>query len=557
MNLAVILTLAVISALAMWRIGTRRPLLLLLQPVAAALLYFTLLPPAVERRAGTLVIATAGTTAQQLAAHRKDGPVLALPEAPPLPEVEPVPDLATALRRYPALARVQVLGAGLAARDRDAVGARALAFEAATPPQGLVELSAPGSVTVGSRWTVSGRVQGPSQARVELRDPSARLVMAATPDPQGRFALSATASTAGRMSYRLDLIGRAGAVEKLQLPMQVRPGRQAQVWLLSGAPNPESKYLQRWALDAGLQVRSQASLGGGLFVGDALPMDAQSLSRLDLLVLDERAWRDLAPARRRLLREAVDQGLGLMLRVTGPLGAAERAELRELGFAISNDAGPSEVSLGDGPSLLRQPLRATASDGLPLLGDARGRALGLWRAQGRGRFGLWWLGETYRLVLAGRDADYGRVWSEVFATLARPDAAPSPTLATPDPRPQQRAIVCGLAASASVDDSAGHSERLLPDPAAGAGDCAAWWPAHAGWHHIQSGDAVLDVHVRAQDEAKGLAAQALREDTAALVSPGPISARLTQSLPGPRWPWFLAWLLVSALGWALERSRRN
>ncbi len=559
MKLALMLVLAAISALAMWRIGTRRPLLMLLQPIAATLLYFTLCPPAMEQRAGTLVVATAGTTAQQLAAHRKDGPVLALPEAPPLPDVEAVPDLATALRRYPALSRVQVLGAGLGARDRDAVGARALAFEAAAPPQGLLELSAPSSVTVGSRWNVAGRVLGQSQARAELRDPSARLVMAVAPDAQGRFALVASASTVGRLSYRLDVIGHAGAAEKLQLPMQVRPGRQAQVWLLSGAPNPETKYLQRWALDAGLQVHSQASLGGGLHTGDSLPLDAQALAKLDLLVLDERAWRDLGPARRRLLRAAVDQGLGLMLRVSGPLGAAERVELREAGFAIGNDVGPVEVNLGDvpGPSLLRQPISAVAGDGLPLLRDSRGRALGLWRAHGRGRLGLWWLGETYRLVLAGRDADYGRIWSDVFATLARADAAPAPTLATPDPRPQQRAIICGVSAIASVSDSAGHSERLLPDPAAGAGDCAAWWPARAGWHRIQSGDAVLDVHVRAQDEAKGLVAQALHDETAALVWPGPVSVRLTQAVPGPRWPWFLGWLLLSALGWALERRTRS
>ncbi|MEG3193325.1 hypothetical protein SNE32_13675 [Lysobacter sp. D1-1-M9] len=25
--------------------------------------------------------------------------------------------------------------------------------------------------------------------------------------------------------------------------------------------------------------------------------------------------------------------------------------------------------------------------------------------------------------------------------------------------------------------------------------------------------------------------------------------------PGPRWPWFLAWLLLASAGWWLERSR--
>ena len=559
MKLALVLALAAICALAMWRIGRGRWPLLLLQPLAATLLYFSLLPPAVEQRAGTLVVATAATAAKQVAAHRADGPVLALPEAPPLPDVEAVPDLATALRRYPSLARVQVLGAGLLARDRDALGDRALAFDAAALPAGLVELSAPASVTVGSRWTVAGRVQALPGARVELRDPSARLLTGVAPDAQGRFALSALAPTSGRMSYRLDVLSRSGAREQIELPMQVHAGRRAQVWMLSGAPNPEAKYLQRWALDAGLQLRSQASLGGGLSVGETLPLDPSSLSKIDLLVLDERAWRELGPARHRLLREAVDQGLGLMLRITGPLSAAERNEWREAGFSISNDEAAGEPSLPDlaAPSLLRQPITASAADGLPLLRDARGQNLALWRAQGRGRIGLWWVGETYRLLLAGHAADYGRLWSEAFATLARADAAPSPRLLTPDPRPQQRAIVCGLSAEASVSDSASRRQRLLRDPAAGSVDCAAWWPARSGWHQVRSGDALLDVYVRAPEEAPGLLAQSLQDETAALVSPGPASSAPTQSVPGPRWPWFLGWLLLSAIGWALERRGRS
>lgn len=559
MKLALILALLAITALAMWRIGRQRPLLLLLQPAAALLLCLAVFPPATEQRAGTLVIATADTRTAQVAAHRSEGRVLALPEAPPLPDVEAVPDLATALRRYPGLARVQVLGAGLTARDREAVAARALAFDAAPLPAGLVELSAPSRVVVGSGWTVSGRVQSLAKARVELRDPGGRLLTASDVDANGRFSLAGVAPSRGRMSYSLDLrIGKT-LRERIELPMQVQSGRRASVWLLAGGPGPEMKYLQRWALDAGLDVRSQASLGAGLRAGDSLPaLDTANLAKLDLLVLDERAWRGLGDAGRRAVREAVDQGLGLMLRITGPISQAERKEWSQSGFLIADEDGPLEVSL-DGipvPTLLRQPLRASADDAVPLLLDARGRSLGLWRAQGRGRIGLWWLGESYRLSLAGQQASYAGLWSEAFGTLARADAAALPYLWGGDPRPQQRAVVCGLAAPAFVTDSSGHRERLLPDPSSGAGDCAAWWPARAGWHRIGSEASALDIYVRATDEAKGLQAQELREQTQRLVSPGNSTSEERQAVPGPRWPWFLAWLLVSALGWALERRFR-
>jgi hypothetical protein len=62
--------------------------------------------------------------------------------------------------------------------------------------------------------------------------------------------------------------------------------------------------------------------------------------------------------------------------------------------------------------------------------------------------------------------------------------------------------------------------------------------------------------VRARDEAPGLKASALREGTLALVGGRPVAGTMAQiPVPGPHWPYFLAWLLVTALLWALERSR--
>ncbi len=99
-----------------WRFAV----LLALQPVVGILLWLVLFPPSVAGRAGTLIVATAGvpTTINQAA-----GDVLvALPEAGAVPGATRVPDLATALRRHPGVARVRVEGQGLPPRDHHAVG---------------------------------------------------------------------------------------------------------------------------------------------------------------------------------------------------------------------------------------------------------------------------------------------------------------------------------------------------------------------------------------------------------------------------------------------------
>ena len=355
---------------------------------------------------------------------------------------------------------------------------------------------------------------------------------------------------------------RLRTVESVGLPVQAGPGSQPRVWVLAGGPGPELKYLRRWAIDAGVQIRTRVSLGGGLQSGDApIAINAGTLQGLDLLVLDERAWRELGDSRRRIVRDAMANGLGVLLRITGPLSAADLAQLRGLGFSMATDNAPTSVLMAKGvedlPALVRQPLRVASVDAQTLLADASGKPLAAWRNVGRGRLGLWWLGDSFRLVTSGHAALHGRAWSAAFTTLARANATAAPTLVSDEPRAQQRLVLCGLEADASVEDPQGTVELLRVDPSSAARKCAAYWPSSAGWHRVTSGAASMAWAVRDTNEAPGLRARKLREQTLRLVSESDAAqGNLKTEAPGPRWPWFLAWLAASALGWWLERRRR-
>ncbi|OGT58428.1 MAG: hypothetical protein A3E01_19570 [Gammaproteobacteria bacterium RIFCSPHIGHO2_12_FULL_63_22] len=546
--------------LAMLRIGMRRPALLGLQLVAGLALYFTLFPPMVEHEAESLLVATAGTTATQLSAHARGAKLPALPEAPLLADVERVPDLATALRRLPPNARLRILGDGLVQRDIDAARGRALAFEPKALPRGFIEVIAPSQVTVGTHWSASGTINSITDATVELLDPSGAVVMRGKADAQGRFTLGSSAPAPGRMRYGLRVRDAKGrAVDSVNVDMQAVEGSKPRVLMMAGGPGPELKYLRRWAMDAGVQLRTQVSLGGGLRLVDApVVFDAATLQGFDLVVLDERAWRELGESRRAVLREAVANGLGVLLRITGPLSGSDISQLRSFGLDVKQDDAPTTVTLAgvaeETPSLVRQPVRVAAGDAQSLLVDASGKPLAAWRNVGRGRVGLWWLGDSFRLVLSGQASRHGRAWSEAFTTLARANAEPSPVLVGEDPRIQQRLVLCRLRDGATVIDARGDSTRLVIDAATAGKGCAAYWPSTPGWHRVRSGDAAMDWVVRDANEAPGLSARRLRDQTLALVATDAVTTTVskTQS-PGPRWPWFVGWLMASGLGWWLER----
>ncbi|GAA5082448.1 carboxypeptidase regulatory-like domain-containing protein [Lysobacter panacisoli] len=570
--------------------GWRIALLVFAQPLCAVLLYFALWPPTVPGEAGTLIVATGGATRAQADAARGDTTV-ALPEANAWDGVARVPDLATALRQHPGTQRVRVIGAGLNARDRDAARGVALDFVPAPLPRGLVELDGPDRVAAGASFRIGGRANeaGPNTV-VELLDPARRRVDRVAVGADGRFVLTANARTPGAATFTVRLRDASQrTIEDVAWPLQIEASPPPRVLLVAGAPGPEVKYLRRWADDAGLPLRTQMSVGGGVQLGDApVAFNAGSLARFDIVVLDERAWSTLGDAQRGALHDAVRNGLGLLVRVTAALSDAERRRLRALGFDV--DAGRDSAAfqlagnapdddavrarLGPGtrdaprahdavveevPQLTRRSLRVRADDSVQIAAAQDGAALGQWRAMGRGRVGVWTATDTYRLVLAGRDDLHSELWSDVVATLAR--AKPGTAFSIEGAaRAGERVALCGLpAVQASVTTPAGVDVPVLRDPTTGSRACAAFWPREGGWHRLRSGEREQWLYVRAANEAPGLRANELRTATLALATSAPAVATTNTVVaprhPTSRWPWWLSWLLASVALWWFERSR--
>lgn len=582
----------------------RRMLLAALQIAMAPLLYWTLFPPPRVEPAQPLTVLTAMADARALADLESSGRVVALPEAPALPDIERAPDLATALRRYPNPDRLLVLGAGLTARDQAVARGHRIEFQPAPLPRGLVALHATDRVASGRLWRLSGQAEAVDGGRVELRDPGQSVVARANLDQDGRFALDTISPMPGRMLYELRLLDAdQRLVEQVELPLVVEAGAASRVLLLSGGPNPELKYLRRWAVDAGLDLDSRITLSRGVrLASGAIALNAATLSAIDLLVLDERAWDEMRQAEKAALIEALDQGLGVLLRLTGQPSARTRQELEALGFAVEAaelirgvrlppragsslgampeahesgetaadpDAGRSSATGASMPEteLSRRPLRVRADDAATLLIDAAGEPLALWRAQGRGRFGLWWLTDSHRLALAGDVAGHANLWSHAVTTLARARGETGPRLRGRHWRVDQRVVTCGVSERTAITGPDGMATRLIVDPALGDRSCAAYWPGRPGWHALREGGGERAFWVRAAAAAPGLTARAQREATLILAArPDTAGDRSRRDstrpgsppvpLPGSRWPWFLAWLALSAGLWWLERRQR-
>jgi hypothetical protein len=524
----------------------------------AGLLYLVLFPPAVSLRGDALTIMTPGATAQQSAPL--DEPVVALPGAHSPARAEAAPDLATALRKHPAATRITVIGAGLPARDRTAAAGLGLEFRPA-PERGLVELQVPAAVLLGRQWQLAGRAAAPAR-RAELRDPSGAVADAVDFDGEGRFRLSAAARGQGAVEFELRLLDEKQAViDHITVPLLIHGGKTMSIIMRAGAINPELKYWRRWAADAGIHLALSAGLTEGVILRDG---DAQLtpavLAQADVVIVDARAWSVLQPAEKSALRAAVDQGLGLLLRVDAPLDASTAAEWSEWGYPVSAAASRTvtidrRTGLRDRTPFTAAAVAVTAAGAVAMLRADDGEPLAWWRAQGQGRVGLWRLLDSYRLMLLGEPGRYASLWAETLGDLARPQAAP----AAPPRLPaaawvNERTVLCGLGDAAQMAPPGAAADVTLVVDDDG---CAAYWPTRAGWHTLRTRGGTWPFFVRDEADGANLRAAQDRRATASMVGT-PANGHAVPSLRAPmsRWPWFFGWLLVSGAVWWYERRAR-
>lgn len=568
--------------------GARLAALLVLQALSGVLLYFTLLPPQRPAEAGALVVLAAG--ASQAGALPVAGTVIALPEAEAPAGAERAPDLATALRRHAGSGALLLVGDGLSARDRDAPLPARVNRQLPPAPRGWIAMQPPGIAAPGAVFPVTARADGVPNARAELLDPAGVVVDRASVDARGTVRLHGTARAAGRSTFTLRLLDdQQHTVDSLPIPQQTIATPAPRVLILAGAPGPELKYLRRWATDTGLAVQAQASAGGGVMLGDApVALTAERLAATDVLVLDERSLATLGATQRALIQRALRDGLGVVVRSSGPLGDAARQMLRAWGLPVTGGTRAAPLQLtpdpdaallqarrgpqppaGESTTFIYEADAASHSAAAPtlerfemtlpgidaLLHDAKGAAVGGWGSVGRGRLAVLPITDSYSLVLAGRDDRYAELWSGVLARVARAlPGVPAARLQTVTPWSGERVVWCDVAAKAQVRDPSGNTVALHIDPATGSQHCAGYWPQQPGWHQLQQDETVQAFYVFDPTSAQPLHRQQLREVTAQRLrelATAPLGA--SNKVPGPRWPWLLAFIAVVALLWLLER----
>ena len=562
-------------------------LLAALSLASGLLLYLTLFPPFLPIGGETLLVATAETPPETRAGPGER--LIALPEAPTLATAERVPDLAAALRRHGQAQRIRILGRGLPERDRDGAAGLPVVFAAMALPRGLIRLDPPADTPAGSVFAMAGEAAGIDGGSAELLDPAGRRVDVRVIGSDGSFTLGGTARAPGLSQFTLRLRGRDKViVSDSPVPLRTLAEQPVRV-ILIGAPSPEAKYLRRWAEDTGIELQSRLEAGGGVDLGgDGVRIDAASLRKVDVVIIDDQALAGLSGGGRATLAQAVAGGLGVVVRMTTPATAGGRDAWRSLGLSVEGgsdiapvalpplapDADALAVRRGPGsedvpddtnsiddpaPDLGRWVVR-TGPDFVPVVIDADGGMISGWQQRGQARVAVWTVANSFALVLNGQADRYQQWWSDTISAVARPTSLFRPEVPALA-RAGERMAICGLSTNA-LAIAPDKTEIALPiDPDAGARECAAYWPSGPGVHTVvQAGSDGLQAFaflVMPEAAFKTIMARQTGEATErwAAQQNAPTS-RKAPVRRGPAWLYFLAWIAVSGAIWFGERRVR-
>ena len=465
-------------------------------------------------------------------------------------DTEPAPDSVTAATPASALAAPSA-AAGAARNAGDA---------------SEIDVAAPESGTRDAALTSADSTAHAAAAQARETATPQRELDASMQERAGIAQLRVPARALGPLPLRLRALDAdEQTLDVHDFRIDVTAPRAPKVLLLAAAPGPETRALRRWAVDAGLDFDSRIQFAPGLVQGGrALAPSAEELAALDLLIIEERAWAALGAGGRAAVLAEVENGLGLLLRLTALPNPGLLAELREAGFAIERVPGATsaQARLPKAPTRLRQlPIRVVSAQAVSAVHTDEGEPLALWRARGLGRLGLIWLTDSYRLQAAGHADAYAGLWSRLTSDLARaPEAAArAPRLRLPRGQTQawagERIELCGLRGAPSLFAPDGARLALAAPDAQG---CVAALPGLPGRYRLAEGESTtLDFEVRDPVQDAALYAADLLGRTRAVASAPAAGEDSSGTLyvAGDFRPWLLALLALLGLLWWLERPR--
>lgn len=456
------------------------------------------------------------------------------------------------LLKHPTLAKLEIIGDGLTKNQWQKFPDLEIVHQVPKLNNGIVQPSWKNSINLGESLEFTGRFQSDSQEiySVHLINPAGDIIDSQNVTANDLFSLSDQPKLSGFHKYQV-VIHKNGIAINIQeeIMLHVTEISRAKILVLQSAPSFETKQLQNWAGEKGVQVlvrskvsrekyitRSTNLSESSLKIRKDKKLDEDLLNQFDIVIIDGRELMSLSDNESFSLKTSIENGLGLVVlidqQILDSIGGDSPKLLNGFSFTplkkdteiiphISNinrfSTPLSDISLPISAQTINYVDDIHHSSNI--ITTTSGNNIVATRAMKLGQLAVSLLKETSRLVTSGEANSYAKLWQSIIKQvsrkkqIARIQLAPNQSVFTKDRlttvcyirHPSDTTSLTRLNVTLQADRKVPQQILLQPNWLNKNKSCGYFWPKSSGWHKISSTDESLTENIFIFDENSWLA----------------------------------------------------
>lgn len=439
------------------------------------------------------------------------------------------------------------------------------------PGPGLMLCEAPGQVTVGEEFAISGEWVGADSQDSLIVYRDGGLVASVKPDDAGEFMFVDQLWAEGPVHYDLEWSG-ADTVFSEPLNMRVVSPEPLQIAVLLYSPTFEISYLAEMLAKGGHSLSLRTRVGKDRYRFDKINNPPQNpeylpaeLSGFDMMILDPREYAELSSTHRRELIESVQNGLDLLLMpsVSDGLNHWTDAITDLTGLQVSvqplSRLEPRQWNPFDDAVQTRLPLLdlnfSDLDPDIQIISEFEEKVPVSVRIPAEaGSVSTHIFHSTYSWVLRGDAEDYNRFWINYLERIIYVEA-PFLEISEAIPVVNRPITVISSDRSITVSNTNRAEDSALP-VAFGAGHplvgTARFWPKNTGWYRVESQRLSRWFYVYREDQWEQSRNILMYRQTQKQISEQPDIVgqdRIPKKDNVPDWIWLIGFLVVQGFLW--------
>ncbi|MBP8067876.1 MAG: hypothetical protein KAY27_04880 [Pedobacter sp.] len=293
-------------------------------------------------------------------------------------------DLSYHLQTHPEIKKINIYGYGLRKDELKKLKSYQLSFHPSASPSGFTSASWPNKIKATERLTVQGTYQNYTNKVVKLKFFGFGETLDSVtikPNTQTNFSFKNQPKQLGKALFNLIAMHDKDTIAAEPVPFEVETMEPISILILASFPDFEYKFLKKWLFENQFKVALRTQISKNKYTTEFLNREAVNLNRInntllkdiDVVVIEE---EENTPE----LLKAVNAGMGLIVR-----------------------AKTIKTSLHH----------------QPLLADTIGKVNVDRRLSGIGKIITTTIPSTYSWQLVGKQEEYSRFWSLLFAKALR------------------------------------------------------------------------------------------------------------------------------------------